>query len=74
MGQSTEIVPNIDLASGTVQDALGFPREDFTAMFIAARTPWIDHVMEQYADDRRVRPTPEGTGALGKACVSSRDR
>jgi len=60
------IYPNVDFYSATVQHALGIPPEYFTAVFAAARTAgWIAHIMEQYADNRLIRPTSRYTGPMG---------
>ncbi len=60
------IYPNVDFYSATVQHALGIPPEYFTAVFAAARTAgWIAHIMEQYADNRLIRPTSRYIGEMG---------
>lgn len=60
------IYPNVDFYSATVQHALGIPPEYFTAVFAASRTAgWIAHVMEQYADNRLIRPTSKYIGDMG---------
>ena len=60
------IYPNVDFYSATVQHALGIPPEYFTAVFAASRTAgWIAHIMEQYADNRLIRPTSKYTGEMG---------
>ena len=57
------IYPNVDFYSATVQHALGIPREYFTAVFSAARTAgWLAHIMEQYGDNRLIRPTSRYVG------------
>ncbi len=57
------IYPNVDFYSASVQHALGIPREYFTAIFSASRTSgWLAHVMEQYADNRLIRPTSRYVG------------
>jgi len=51
------IYPNVDFYSATVQHALGIPREYFTTIFAASRTAgWLGHIMEQYRDNRLIRP------------------
>jgi citrate synthase len=73
--QRKGIFPNVDFYSATVQYALGIPHEDFTAVFAVARTPgWIAHVMEQYADNRLIRPTSKYIGKLGRAYVPIDER
>lgn len=61
------IYPNVDFYSATVQHALGIPRQYFTAIFAASRTAgWLAHVMEQYADNRLIRPTSKYIGPWGR--------
>ena len=58
--------PNVDFYSATVQHALGIPPEYFTAVFAASRTAgWIAHIIEQYADNRLIRPTSKYMGEMG---------
>jgi citrate synthase len=69
------IYPNVDFYSATVQHALGIPPEYFTAVFAAARTAgWIAHIMEQYADNRLIRPTSRYIGEMGLPFVAMEDR
>ncbi|MEW6753410.1 MAG: citrate/2-methylcitrate synthase [Candidatus Latescibacterota bacterium] len=64
------IYPNVDFYSATVQHALGIPKEYFTAVFAAARTAgWLAHVVEQYADNRLIRPTSNYIGGWGRQVV-----
>ena len=64
------IYPNVDFYSATVQHALGIPPEYFTAVFAASRTAgWIAHIMEQYADNRLIRPTSKYIGEMGLTFV-----
>ena len=59
------IYPNVDFYSATVQHALGIPAEYFTAVFAASRTAgWIAHILEQYADNRLIRPTSRYVGEV----------
>lgn len=59
------IYPNVDFYSATVQHALGIPPEYFTAIFAASRTSgWIAHIMEQYADNRLIRPASRYVGEV----------
>ncbi len=69
------IYPNVDFYSATVQHALGIPPEYFTAVFAAARTAgWIAHIMEQYADNRLIRPTSRYIGEPGLPFVPIQQR
>jgi len=62
------IYPNVDFYSATVQHAMGIPPEYFTAVFAASRTAgWIAHIMEQYADNRLIRPMSRYVGGIDRA-------
>ncbi|MFH2005173.1 MAG: citrate/2-methylcitrate synthase [bacterium] len=64
------IHPNVDFYSATVQEALGIPKEYFTCIFALARTAgWIAHVLEQFQDNRLIRPTSNYIGGFGKRFV-----
>jgi citrate synthase len=64
--ESKGIYPNVDFYSATVQHAMGIPADFFTAIFAASRTAgWVAHIMEQYADNRLIRPTSKYTAELG---------
>lgn len=64
------IYPNVDFYSATVQHALGIPTDFFTPVFAAARTPgWIAHMLEQYNDNRLIRPTSKYETEIGKEFV-----
>jgi citrate synthase len=57
------IYPNVDFYSGFVLHHLGIPTYLFTPVFAVGRTPgWLAHVMEQYSDNRIMRPIAEYTG------------
>ena len=59
------IRPNVDFYSATVQEALKIPKEFFTCIFAVSRTAgWIAHVMEQFMDNRLIRPTSEYIGGF----------
>ncbi len=62
-----KIRPNVDFYSATVQEALGIPREYFTCIFAVARSAgWIAHVMEQFRDNRLIRPTSNYIGGFDR--------
>jgi len=61
--QRKGIYPNVDFYSALVQHALGLPREFFTAVFAGARTAgWLAHIVEQYGDNRLIRPMSKYVG------------
>ncbi len=57
---------NVEFYSAAVMNAVGLPRDLFTATFAASRTAgWTAHILEQAADNRLIRPDVEYTGPLG---------
>ncbi|MGD9076712.1 MAG: bifunctional 2-methylcitrate synthase/citrate synthase [Desulfobacteraceae bacterium] len=51
------IYPNLDFASGPAYHLMGFDNELFTPIFAIARVVgWTAHIMEQYADNKIIRP------------------
>ena len=65
-----KIYPNVDFFSASVYTTLGIPMDLFTAVFAIARTPgWTAHLLEQYADNRLIRPSSESVGPRGKKVV-----
>ncbi len=58
-----KIHPNLDWPTARVYHAMGLPTEIFTPIFVASRvTGWCAHVMEQFADNRLIRPGSEYVG------------
>jgi citrate synthase len=52
-----KIHPNLDWPAARVYYAMGLPIEIYTPIFVASRvTGWCAHVMEQFADNRLIRP------------------
>ncbi len=69
------IYPNTDLYSGTVYSALGIDPDLYTCMFTMARVAgWVAHVLEQWEDNRILRPRVEYTGEVGKEFVPVEER
>lgn len=68
--QKKGIRPNVDFYSATVQEALSIPKEYFTCIFAVARTAgWIAHVLEQFNDNRLIRPTSKYIGRFDRKLV-----
>jgi 2-methylcitrate synthase len=54
---------NVDFYSATTYYALGIPVDMFTPVFAVSRiSGWTAHVLEQYANNRLIRPRAEYTG------------
>jgi citrate synthase len=55
--------PNVDFYSASTYYALGIPIALFTPIFAVSRcSGWTAHVLEQYANNRLIRPRAEYTG------------
>ena len=63
MLKEKRIYANVDFYSATVYYALGIPIDLFTPVFAVSRiSGWSAHVLEQYADNRLIRPRAEYVG------------
>jgi citrate synthase len=57
------LYPNVDLFSGLALNHIGVPSYLFTPVFAVGRAPgWLAHVLEQYSDNRIIRPVAEYVG------------
>ena len=61
---------NVDFYSATVYHVLGIPIDLFTPVFAISRIAgWTAHVLEQYADNRLIRPRAEYVGPTSRPYV-----
>ncbi len=64
MIKEKNIYPNLDFPSATAYYLLGIPIDLYTPLFVASRiTGWTAHLLEQYADNRLIRPSSTYTGS-----------
>lgn len=57
------LLPNVDFYSASVYHSLGIEHDIFTPIFAVSRVSgWLAHILEQYADNRLIRPRAEYTG------------
>jgi citrate synthase len=55
--------PNVDFYSASTYYALGIPIDLYTPIFAVSRiSGWTAHVLEQYANNRLIRPRADSTG------------
>lgn len=55
--------PNVDFYSASTYYSLGIPADIYTPIFAVSRmSGWTAHVLEQYANNRLIRPRAEYTG------------
>jgi len=67
MRARTSLPVNVDFFSAVVYDALGIPPDFCTSIFAVGRTAgWIAHVLEQFADNRLIRPRADYVGPAAR--------
>ncbi|PAQ16613.1 citrate synthase [Bacillaceae bacterium SAOS 7] len=55
--------PNVDFYSASVYHSLGIEHDLFTPIFAVSRVSgWLAHILEQYSNNRLIRPRAEYTG------------
>ena len=70
-----QLYPNVDLYSASVYHTLGIPTSYFTPVFAMSRIAgWCAHVMEQYADNKLIRPGANYVGAVDCVYVPLAER
>jgi len=75
MKREKNLYPNVDLFSGLALRHIGIPTYLFTPVFAVGRAPgWLAHVMEQYEDNRIIRPRAEYVGSQGSKYVPIDER
>ncbi|MGG3572762.1 citrate synthase [Bacillus gobiensis] len=58
-----KLPPNVDFYSASVYHSLGIDHDLFTPVFAVSRTSgWLAHILEQYENNRLIRPRAEYTG------------
>ncbi len=66
---------NVDFYSASVLYTIGIPIDMFTCMFAISRVAgWTAHILEQYANNRLMRPVSLYTGKLGQTYVPIEQR
>ena len=57
------LLPNVDFYSASVYHSLGIKHDLFTPIFAVSRVSgWLAHILEQYSNNRLIRPRAEYTG------------
>jgi len=75
MFREKKLYPNVDYYSGSAYYLMGIPLDLFTPIFAVSRiSGWTAHVLEQYANNRLIRPRAEYTGARGLSYVPIGER
>lgn len=69
------LLPNVDFYSASVYHSLGIARDLFTPIFAVSRTSgWIAHILEQYENNRLIRPRAEYVGPQMRAYIPINER
>lgn len=62
--------PNVDFYSASVYTSLEIPRDIFTPIFAISRVSgWTAHIIEQYENNRLIRPRAEYTGPVNQKYI-----
>jgi len=57
------LFPNVDFYSASAYYSMGIPLDLYTPIFAVSRiSGWTGHILEQYADNKLIRPRAEYTG------------
>ncbi|WP_093292444.1 citrate synthase [Thermoactinomyces sp. DSM 45892] len=69
------ILPNVDFYSASVYNYLGIQSDIFTPIFAISRvTGWTAHALEQYSNNRLIRPRADYTGLVNQKYVPIEQR
>jgi len=72
MKAGTDLPVNVDFFSAVVYDALDIPPDFCTSIFAVGRVAgWCAHALEQYADNRLIRPRADYTGPAPRRMLTS---
>ncbi len=70
-----KLYPNVDYYSGSAYYLMGIPLDLFTPIFAVSRiSGWTGHILEQYANNRLIRPRAEYVGPRGVPYVPIDER
>lgn len=70
-----KLSPNVDFFSAPLLDLIGLPADLFPSAFGCARIAgWVGHLLEQFADNRLIRPLAEYTGPPPRPFVPLAER
>jgi citrate synthase len=75
MKEKKGLAPNVDFYSASTYYQMGIPIDIFTPIFAMSRAGgWIAHVLEQYDDNRLIRPRARYVGEMDREFASIEDR
>jgi len=75
MIREKNIYPNLDFPAGPTYYLMGFDINFFTPIFVTSRiTGWAAHVIEQFSDNRLIRPLSAYSGSEHREVKNIKDR
>jgi citrate synthase len=75
MRRKTGLLPNVDFYAASVYTYMDLPRYLFAPLFAWARTSgWIAHILEQYDNNRLIRPRAEYVGTGPRSYIPMYER
>jgi len=75
MREEKGIAPNVDFYSASTYYQMGIPIDLYTPIFAMSRSGgWVAHVLEQYEDNRLIRPRAKYVGAKDAEWVPIEER
>ncbi|MEI8134694.1 MAG: citrate/2-methylcitrate synthase [bacterium] len=70
-----KLYANVDFYSASTYYLMGIPLDLYTPIFAMSRvTGWVAHALEQYANNRIIRPAADYTGPVGQTWVPTEQR
>ncbi len=75
MHEKKGMFPNVDFYSASTYYLMGIPLDQYTPIFAVSRiSGWTGHILEQYANNKLIRPRAEYIGARDQKYVPISDR
>jgi citrate synthase len=75
MAEEKGLPPNVDFYSASTYHQMGIPIEIYTPIFALSRVGgWVAHVLEQYQDNRLIRPRARYVGETDREFVPLEER
>jgi citrate synthase len=75
MNSTKPLPPNVDFYSASVYHCLGIDHDLFTPIFAVSRmSGWLAHILEQYENNRLIRPRAEYTGPTKQTYIPIEQR
>ncbi|RBW71488.1 citrate synthase [Bacillus taeanensis] len=69
------LLPNVDFFSASVYHSLGIKHDIFTPIFAISRVSgWLAHILEQYSNNRLIRPRADYVGKTNQTYVPIEER